>query len=146
VVALPVSHRRASKKKVSLSQLQRETIARGSDAALPGYTQRITQLCRKYSGFLPSLVTIDNVTGLEESLARAANEDAISIKLAFISLLTIRNVIMAPIANAGVTWDLFVIWQAGEVTSALRTLLSELKVKGQLGSPGMGKWSAIGGG
>ena len=62
-------------------------------------------------------------------LALAANEEAISIQPAFISHLKVPNVVMVPIADAGATWDLFIVWQRGKVSSPLRTLLSELNLK-----------------
>ncbi|HTV63661.1 MAG TPA: LysR family substrate-binding domain-containing protein [Verrucomicrobiae bacterium] len=131
LVALPVSHRFATKRQVSLSQLKDETFVRGSDDMVPGYMQRIVQFCRNYGGFHPRLVTIDGAMGLVESLALASNEDAISIQPAFISHLNVPNVVMVPIADAGATWDLFVVWQRGKVASPLRTLLSELNLKSQ---------------
>jgi molybdate transport repressor ModE-like protein len=131
LAALPVSHRFATKRQVTLKQLKGETFVRGSDDVIPGYTQRIIQLCRKYGGFRPSFVTIDKATSLVESLAVAANEEAISIQPAFISHLKVPNMIMVPIADGGATWDLFVVWQPGEIASPLRTLLSELSLKSQ---------------
>ena len=50
---------------------------------------------------------------------------------AFISHLNVPNVVMVPIADAGATWDLFVVWQRGKIASPLRTLLSELNLKFQ---------------
>jgi len=129
LVALPVSHRFAAERQVSLSQLKGETFVRGSDDEVPGYTQRIIQFCRKYGGFRPGLTTIDKFNSLVESLSLAANEEAISIQPAFISHLDVPNVVMVPIADAGATWDLFVVWQAGEIASPLRSLLSELNLK-----------------
>jgi DNA-binding transcriptional LysR family regulator len=131
LVALPVSHRFANERQVSLSQLKGETFVLGSDDVVPGYAQRIIQLCRKYGGFRPRLATIDEANGLVESLALAANEEAISIQPAFISHLKVPNVVMVPIADAGATWDLFIVWQRGKVASPLRTLLSELNLKSQ---------------
>src|SRR5580658_5605232 len=131
LVALPVSHRFATERQVSLSQLKGETFVQGSDDVVPGYTQRIIQFCRKYGGFRPRLVSIGGAIGLVESLALAANEDAISIQPAFISHLNVPNVVMVPIADAGATWDLFVVWQPGEIAGPLRTLLSELNLKSQ---------------
>jgi DNA-binding transcriptional LysR family regulator len=131
VVALPVSHRFAGAKQVSLSQLKGETFVRGSDDVVPGYTQRIIQFCRKYGGFRPRLVSIGGAIGLVESLALAANEDAISIQPAFISHLNVPNVVLVPIADASATWDLFIVWQRGKVASPLRTLLGELNRKSQ---------------
>ena len=131
LVALPVSHRFATERQVSLSQLKGETFVRGSDDAVPGYAQRIVQFCRKYGGFRPHLATFDQANGLVESLALAANEEAISIQPAFISHLKVPNVVMVPIADAGATWDLFIVWQRGKIASPLRTLLSELNTKSQ---------------
>jgi DNA-binding transcriptional LysR family regulator len=110
VVALPVSHRFATKRQVSLSQLKDETFVRGSEDVVPGYTQRVVQLCRKYGGFRPRLGTVDRNDGLVETLALAANEEAISIQPAFISHLNVPNVVLVPIADVGATWDLFVVW------------------------------------
>lgn len=59
----------------------------------------------------PCLATIDKATSLVKSLAVAANEEAISIQPAFISHLDVPNAVMVPIADAGATWDLFVVWQ-----------------------------------
>jgi DNA-binding transcriptional LysR family regulator len=131
LVALPVSHRFATETQVSLSQLKGETFVRGSEDVLPGYTQRVVQLCRKYGGFRPRLGTIDREDGLVETLALAANEEAISIQPAFISHLKVPNIVLVPIADAGATWDLFVVWQRGKIASPLRTLLSELNLRSQ---------------
>jgi DNA-binding transcriptional LysR family regulator len=131
LVVLPVSHRFATQRQVSLSQLKDETFTRGSDDVVPGYNQRIVQFCRKYGGFRPRMVTIDGATGLAESLTLSADEDAISIQPAFISHLNVPNAVMVPIADAGATWDLFVVWQRGKAATPLRALLSELNLKSQ---------------
>jgi DNA-binding transcriptional LysR family regulator len=131
LVVLPVSHRFAAKKQMSLSQLKRETFIRGSGDAVPGYNHRIVQFCRKYGSFRPRMATVDEATGPVESLALAANEDAISIQPAFISHLNVPNAVMVPIADVGATWDLFVVWQRGKIAGPLRTLLSELNLKSQ---------------
>jgi DNA-binding transcriptional LysR family regulator len=129
LVVLPVNHRFATERQVSLSQLKGEAFVRGSDDEVPGYTQRIIQFCRKHGGFRPRLATLDTATSLVESLALAANEEAISIQPTFISHLNVPNVVMVPITDAGATWDLFVVWQRGKITSSLQTLLSELNLK-----------------
>jgi DNA-binding transcriptional LysR family regulator len=61
LVVLPVNHRLATEKQISLSQLKHETFVRGSDDVVPGYTQRIIPFCRRYGGFRPRLVTISAV-------------------------------------------------------------------------------------
>ena len=128
VVALPVSHRFATESQVSLAQLKGETFVRGSDDVIPGHNQWVIQFCREFGGFRPRLATIEKPEGLVESLTMAANEEAISIQPAFISHLNVPNVVMVPLADAGATWDLFVVWQSGGVSRSLRSLLSELNL------------------
>ena len=82
-------------------------------------------------GFRPRLGTIERADGLVETLAMAANEEMISIQPAFIFHLKVPNVVLVPIADAGATWDLFLIWQRGKIASPLRTLLDELNLKSQ---------------
>ena len=130
LVTLPVSHRFATERQVSLSQLKGETFVRGSDDEVPGYTQRIIQFCRKYGGFRPHLDTIDKFKSLVESLALAANEEAIYLiqTSAFISSsLDVPNVVMVPIADAGATWDLFVVWQQGQNCQPIADLAERAK-------------------
>jgi DNA-binding transcriptional LysR family regulator len=131
LVVLPVSHRLAVETQVFLSQLKGETFVRGSDEMVPGYNQRIVQFCRKHGGYRPRLVAVDGAAGLVESLALSANEDVISIQPAFISHLKIPNATMVPLADAGATWDLYIVWQRGKAGSPLRTLLNELNLKSQ---------------
>ena len=126
LVALPINHRLAAERRVSISQLKGVTFVRGSDDVVPGYTEKIIQFCRKFGKFRPGLVTIDGVTSLAEALTLAANEDAISIQPAFISHLNIPNVVMVPIADLGATWDLFIVWQRGKAAGPLRVLLDAL--------------------
>ncbi len=129
LVALPINHRLAAEKQVSISQLKDETFIRGSDDVAPGYTEKIIRFCRKFGKFRPHLVTIGGATSLAEALTLAANEDAISLHPAFISHLNIPNVVMVPIADAGATWDLFVVWQRGKAAGPLRALLDALTDK-----------------
>src|SRR6202051_1137053 len=67
LVALPVSHRFATERQVSLSQLKGETLVRESVDVVPGYTQKIIRFFRKYGGFRPRLATIHQANGLVES-------------------------------------------------------------------------------
>jgi len=96
-----------------------------------GYSQKIIQFCRKFGKFRPRFVSIGTPTGLAESLAIAANEDAISLHPAFISHLGIPNVVMVPIADTEATWDLFVVWQRGKTARPLRALLDALQTQAQ---------------
>jgi DNA-binding transcriptional LysR family regulator len=74
LAALPINHRLAAEKQIPISKLKGETFVRGSDEVVPGYTEKVIQLRRKFGKFRPSLVTIDGVTSLAEVLTHAANE------------------------------------------------------------------------
>ena len=126
VVTLPINHPWAAEKKSPISKLKRETFVRTPDEIAPGYTEQVIQFCRKFGKFRPRLVGIDGVVSLAEALTHAANEDVITIQPAFIAHLNIPNVVMVPIAEAGATWDLFVVWQRGKPAGPLRILLDAL--------------------
>jgi DNA-binding transcriptional LysR family regulator len=129
VVALPINHRLASQKQISILQLKNEAFIQASDEIVPGYRQKIIRFCRKFGRFRPRFVSIGTPASLAEGLAIAANEDLISLHPAFISHLSIPNVVMVPIADKEATWDLFVVWQRGRTGGPLRALLDALAGK-----------------
>jgi DNA-binding transcriptional LysR family regulator len=126
LVALPLGHRLAAHKQISISQLKNESFVAAPDEVVPGYSQKIIQFCRTFGKFRPRFVSIGKPASLAESLTLAANEDVISLNPAYISHLSLPNVVLIPIADAGATWDLFVVWQRGKTAGALRTLLDGL--------------------
>jgi len=135
LVALPLDHRLASQKQISISQLKNESFVRASDSVVPGYDQKIIEFCRRFGKFRPRFVTIGQPTSLAESLALAANEGAISLNPSFISHLGIPNVVMVPIADKEATWDLFVVWQRGKTAGPLRALLDALRQNRSIPEP-----------
>src|SRR5882724_6058319 len=135
LVALPLDHRLASRKQISISQLKNESFVRGADNVVPGYIQKIAEFCRRFGKFRPRFVTIGQPTSLAESLALAANEGAISLNPSFISHLGIPNVVMVPIADKEATWDLFVVWQRGKTAGPLRALLDALRQNRSIPQP-----------
>jgi len=129
VVVLPISHPLAAQRQISISELKGESFVRAPDDVAPGYNQKVIQFCRKFGKFSPRFANIGRAGSLEEGLTLAANEEIISMHPAFISHLRIPNVVMVPIADAGATWDLFVVWQRGKTTGPLRALLDALSLK-----------------
>lgn len=129
LVTLPLDHPLASQKQISISQLKNESFAGASDSVVPGYNQKIVQLCRQFGKFRPRFVTIGQPASLAESLVMAANEGAISLNPSFISHLHIPNVVMVPIADKEAIWDLFVVWQRGKTSSPVRAVLDSLQLK-----------------
>jgi DNA-binding transcriptional LysR family regulator len=129
LVALPLDHRLASQKQISISQLKNESFVRGADNVVPGYNQKVAEFCRRFGKYRPRFVSIGPPTSLAEGLVMAANEGAISLHPDFISHLGVPNVVMIPIANREATWDLFVVWQRGKMSGPLRALLGGLHLK-----------------
>src|SRR5882724_9769061 len=104
LVALPLDHRLASQKQISISQLKNESFVRGADNVVPGYTQKIVQFCRRFGKYRPRFVSIGQPASLAEAslaegLVLSANEGAISLHPIFISHLGIPNVVLVPVAD-----------------------------------------------
>lgn len=131
VVALSLDHPLASRKQVSISELKNETFFASTDIIVPGYNQKIVQLCRRFGKFRPRFITIETTTGLVEVLVTAANEGAIALGPSFTSHLEIPNVVMVPIADKEAVWDVFVVWQRGKTAGPLRALLDTLQTKSE---------------
>src|SRR6185295_3798806 len=129
LVALPVDHPLASQKRVSISELKDESFVGAPDSVAPGYNQKVIQFCRRFGKFRPRFISIGPATSLTEGLVIAANEGAVSLHAAFISHLSIPNVVMVPISDAGATWDLFLVWQRGKTSATLRALLDAVVLK-----------------
>ena len=55
-----------------------------------------------------------------------ANEDAVALLPAFMRHRTEPGIVMIPVADARATWNLFVVWQRGQTSEPLRTLLNAL--------------------
>jgi len=131
LVYVPLDHRLASQKQISISQLKNESFVRGADNVVPGYNQKIVQFCRRFGKYRPRFVSIGQPASLAEAslaegLVLSANEGAISLHPIFISHLGTPNVVMVPIADKEATWDLFVVWQRGKTSDPLRALLDAM--------------------
>jgi len=129
LVALPLDHPLASEKQIFISQLKNESFVGPPDSVVPGFKQKIVELCRRFGKFRPRFVSLEQPVSLAEELAMAANEGAISMHPIFISHLGIPNVVMVPIEDKQATWDLFVVWQRGKASGPLRALLDALTGK-----------------
>ena len=127
LVVLPLDHRLASQKQISISQLKNESFVGAPDSVVPGFNQKIVEFCRRFGKFRPHFIAIDQPGSLAEGLVVAANEGAISLHPIFVSHLGIPNVVMVPVADKEATWDLFIVWQRGKTSGPLRTLLDALR-------------------
>ena len=128
LVTLPLDHPLASLKQISISRLKTESFVQVPESVMPGRTQRITRFCTRFGNFRPRFVSIGQANSLEEMLVMSANEGAISLEPSFISYLSIPNVVMVPIAEKRATWDVFIVWQRGNISNPLRVLLDNLQL------------------
>ncbi|HEY5752710.1 MAG TPA: LysR substrate-binding domain-containing protein [Chthoniobacterales bacterium] len=124
LVILPADHRLALRKKVRLAELKDETFVSGTDADMPGYNRRVTQMCRKHGKFRPKF--IGQPQSFAEGLALVVNDDAILLLPSFVRHQTTPCATMVPITDEEATWNVFVVWQRGQTTGPLRALLKAL--------------------
>ena len=124
VVVLPAGHPLMSRKTLRLAELKNEMFVAGLDSDNPGYNRKVTQLCRKFGKFRPKF--IGQPQSLAEGLALVADEDAVLLLPAFVRDRATPTVVMIPIAEAGATWDLLVVWQRGGTAGPLRAMLDAL--------------------
>jgi DNA-binding transcriptional LysR family regulator len=127
IVALPAGHPLALRKQAKIAELKNETFVTGTEERVPGYRRRLAQICRNCGKFRPKL--IDNSGDLSSKLAMVANEDAVALLPAYMRHHAAPGVVIIPVADAGATWRLFVVWQRGQTGGALRTLLDSLPAK-----------------
>ena len=127
IICLPAGHRLASRKQVKIAELKNETFVVGTEDRVPGYRRRLAQICRNCGKFRPKL--IDHSGDLSSKLTMVANEDAVALLPAYMRHQAAPGVVIIPVADAGATWRLFVIWQRGKTGGALRTLLDSLPAK-----------------
>ena len=126
VVALPAAHPLAERPQVKLAELKDETFLCSTEETVPGQRQWLIDMCRKCGKFKPRLMT--NPGDVMTGLGMVANEDVVCLLPAFMRHLTAPNVILAPVADAGATWDLYVVWQRGRVSGPVAELLKGLKI------------------
>ncbi len=124
IVALPAGHPLALRKQAKIAELKSETFVTGTEDRVPGYRRRLKQICRSCGKFRPRL--IDNSEDLSSKLAMVANEDAVALLPAYMRHQTAPGVVIIPVADAGATWRLFVVWQRGKTAGPLLTLLDSL--------------------
>jgi molybdate transport repressor ModE-like protein len=127
IAVLPMTHRLARKKRISIAELKGDAFLGAPESDVPGYNQKIIGFCRQFGKFKPQLIGRASPSSLAEGITLIANEEGVSLHPAFISHLRIPNVAMLPVTDAGATWDLFLVWQRGKTASPLRALLDAVQ-------------------
>jgi DNA-binding transcriptional LysR family regulator len=121
---LPEEHPLASRKSVKIAELKNETFITGPDTEVPGFRHRLMQFCRTFGKFRPKVVEIGG--GISDAFSAIANDGAVAVLPAFMRDQSRPGVVMVPISEPGVTWDLYLAWQPGHTPEPLRTLLAAM--------------------
>ncbi|MBK1881304.1 LysR family transcriptional regulator [Luteolibacter pohnpeiensis] len=133
-VILPKNHPLASRTGVSIADLKDETFVKGPDADLPGYEQRLVQLCWKLGKFRPKF--IGQPDSLADGLSMVANEDAVLLVPGFdrqqMSACFTTCFASVPITDPGAVWDLSIAWQRGRASAPLRFMIDSFSKSGSI--------------
>jgi len=131
VAFLPRRHPLASRKQLRLSELKNETFLMGPDEHVPGARRQLIRICRRCGKFKPRLINVTAAEDVSSVLALVAKEDAVTLGPAFLRRCKAPDAVVVPVADTGATWNLFLVWQRGQITEALRTLLNDLLFQAQ---------------
>jgi len=126
-IALPEHHRLATQDRVRLSDLKGEFFVSSDSQQVPGLDRQVEAYCKKYGKFRPKF------HGLAQRIAHAfeliANENAVLILPAFATHHSPPGVVILPLVDAEVTWNILVMWRRGRAGGALKALLNALFTK-----------------
>src|SRR5260370_3576980 len=131
VVFLPRRHPLASRKELRLAELKNETFLMGPDDHIPGVRRQLMRICRRCGKFKPRLINVTAAEGSSSVLALVVKEDAVALGPVFLRGWRAPDVAVIPITDTGATWNLNLVWQRGEITEALRTLLDAPSLQAQ---------------
>jgi DNA-binding transcriptional LysR family regulator len=107
-----------------LSDLKGEFFVSGDFQQVPGMDRRVKAYCKKYGKFRPKFH--GSAQTLADGFELVANENAVLILPAFASHHSPPGVVILPLADAGVTWKILVMWRQGRAGGALKALLDAL--------------------
>jgi DNA-binding transcriptional LysR family regulator len=123
VAVMPVDHRLALRKHISLKELRGERFISSPEEDLPGRDRWITQLCRR-AGFRPKFV--QEAASVSNMFTLIGSEGAVTLVPAYLKSFPVAGVAMVQLSDPKATWDFLVVWQRGRTAQSLRALLDAL--------------------
>lgn len=123
IAVLPADHPLATRKKISLKQLQGEPFLSAPEEDMPGRDRWVTQLCRK-AGFRPHFAQV--AESLSQGFSLISSEGLISIAPAYLLNHPAGGVAMVPISDEGAKWDFLIVWQRGRLSTSMKAMLDAL--------------------
>lgn len=124
---LAASHSLAGREAVKLAELKGELFVGAHERDLPGHNAWITQLCRR-AGFRPRFVL--EAESLVHGFATVVTEGAVDLQPEYTRKAAGSGVVFVPLRDKNVTWDLYVAWQRGKISSPIRVILDALPTQG----------------
>ena len=125
LVALAEDHPLAAGSTVKLAELRQEVFVGAHDRDLPGHNPWVSRLC-KTAGFRARFV--QDADGLTHALAMVVTEGAVLLLPDYAAKRPVPGVVFRPLRDAGVKWQLLVVWQRGKAPAAVKALLAALPV------------------
>lgn len=113
----------AGRKEVLLRDLKGELFVGAPEDHVPGHNRWFVGLCRK-AGFRPRFTEDSN--SLAHALSLVVTEQAVALVPGYVKDMPVAGVVMRPIADPGVSWDFYVVWQRGRVPAPVRVLVGAL--------------------
>jgi len=123
-VALAETHPLATQPSVRLSELRGQKFIGADDADMPGHNAWVKKVCRT-AGFRVSFT--ENAESVTDSFAMILTDGAVGLFPEYHRKTRVAGVVFRRLAERKVTWDLYVAWQRGRASNALRTFVDALK-------------------
>ncbi len=121
--ALSGAHPLAGEKALHLAELRGELLVGARDEDLPGFNRWLAQVCRR-AGFRPRMV--GDAESLMHGLSLVVSENAVAFLPEYATRTPAAGVAFVPLLDTGVRWDLFVAWQRGRASDAVRSMVASL--------------------
>jgi DNA-binding transcriptional LysR family regulator len=125
---LPENHRLATASFVRFADLRGDYFVGATDNDLPGYNRWVAQLGRR-AGFKPKF--IGDAESLTHSFSLVVGEGAVALLPSYATQSQAPGVVLKPIRDAAVQWDLLVAWQRGKMSEPVRVMLESLERVGR---------------
>jgi DNA-binding transcriptional LysR family regulator len=121
--ALPAHHPLAQRGEVRPADLRHEHFIGAPETEVPGRNLWITRICRR-AGFRPKFIADGQSIG--EVFSLVASEGAVTLLPSYFSGEAPPGVVLVPVVDNEVTWDLLLLWQRGRASHVLRAMIDLL--------------------
>ena len=125
LVALPAGHPLATREAVRMADLRNVPFIGADERDLPGFNAWLRSLARR-AGFRPRIL-LDSES-LTHGLAAVVTEGAALVLPDYARQARVPGVVFLPLKGADRAWSLWVAWQRGRASAAVKAVLAELPV------------------